>query len=256
MSTWDEPKIIREWNQLCDIAFELRDQPGWVFRGVSSSQYELIPKIGRRDMRQALDGKELPYMRCREITLIQEFKRQAVPFVRIESHSTAEVLAVAQHHGLPTRLLDWTESFLTAAFFAVDHAGAGRSEKDPHACIYALRGVPDLDGDDPLAVPQDEVRLYRPAHAAVRIASQRGLFTVHGSPDKAFDPPSEAENNGMEARRWLIDRDRAFMMKRALDVAGINQASVFPDLDGLARYLAWKYKRDRLPRDEGWQAEG
>ncbi len=45
------------------------------------------------------------------------------------------------------------------------------------------------------------------------------------------------------------------MMKRALDVAGINQASVFPDLDGLARYLAWKYKRDRLPSDEGWQAE-
>ena len=213
-----------------------------MFRGAAEEGQGLIPGIGREGARKTLDGAPLPFDPARERSLVSEFRRRAVAFLHDATLTDGDLLAIGQHHGLPTRLLDWTESFLVAAFFAVEKAGEDWSDAEGCACIYALRNVPPLGRTNPFEVPAGEVRLLRPGHVAGRIVAQWGLFTVHGSPEEPYEavPP-------VEARRWLIPRSICFDIKRALALAGITRASLFPDLDGLARQLAWEYKRGRLP---------
>ncbi len=77
----------------------------WQFRGVLREDYELIPKIGRSEIR--CSGA---YSVENELWLLREFKKRAPARLLQENlpQSDWEWLALAQHHGLPTRLLDWT----------------------------------------------------------------------------------------------------------------------------------------------------
>ena len=77
----------------------------WIYRGVSDNEYLLLPSIGRLD-----------YSLSKEMNLFSHFKRRG--FQHIQGKDDVEWLAVAQHHGLPTRLLDWTMNPLVAIFFA------------------------------------------------------------------------------------------------------------------------------------------
>jgi hypothetical protein len=230
------------WLGLCKVAWELREQHRWVFRGVAKQSYRLVPGIGRPDARKNSDQENLPYESQRERALLEEFKRQRNE--TFGSLSDAGVMAVGQHHGLATRLLDWSQSLFAAAYFATEYAG---ENSDEDACIYGLRGAERLEQpEDPFSVPDGEIRLFWPPHAAPRIVAQRGLFTVHGSPHVPFEP---LQDSPIQLRRWLLPRGELFKIKLALDTAGINRAALFPDTDGIAKHLSWAYKRDRLPTD-------
>ena len=94
------------------------------FRGHSRRSYKLLPGLCRDDARDA--GYE-------EEDLLERFKVLAAIHLDPRPGSEWEWYFVAQHYGLPTRLLDWTESALSAAFFAVAHEIARKGRRAVHA---------------------------------------------------------------------------------------------------------------------------
>lgn len=222
--------VISSWLDLARLIDELaRQKANWIFRGEPSNTYELIPASGRQSGRSKAP-RTLKYRPDHERAALRRFKYDAQPYVGYTPQTDIEWLAIAQHHGMATRLLDWTESLMVAAFFAVEQAGS-----QGHALIYGVWGLPILDPDeagDPFAVEQ--VSIYRPRHIDARISAQRSVFTLHPEPTRPFVHPG--------LRTWTISQTACRDLKIVLDACSVNYASMFPDIEGLARHVGWRYK--------------
>ena len=235
------PERIRSWSELTDLVdhFSYFNAHAWLFRGVPNSAHGLIPKIGRDTTRAVKERngtrERVPYQVQDERAIFSMFVQQARPHLLHAPQSAFEWLAVAQHHGLPTRLLDWTDSLLVAAWFAVEPGGA----RDYDSAIWVARGIPsiELDSDrDPLALA--EVLCYRPPHISPRISAQSSVFVLCPQPAVEIQPPF--------VRRILIEPQIQFTLKKRLNACGINRRQLFPDLEGLSQHLGWMYKHDWL----------
>ncbi|MGH8177758.1 MAG: FRG domain-containing protein, partial [Steroidobacter sp.] len=112
--------IIESWLDLARVIDALaRQNTNWIFRGEPSTTYELRPASGR-DSGQKESVRTVKYDIEHERAALRRFRYDAQPYVGYSPRSDLEWLAIAQHHGMATRLLDWTESLLVAAFFAVE----------------------------------------------------------------------------------------------------------------------------------------
>ena len=146
-----------------------------------------------------------------------------------------EWLAIALHHELPTRLLDWTDSLLVAAWFAVEEGGA----KNIDSAIWITRSVPSVvfdDQVDPLEI--DVPKVYRPPHTSPRIAAQGSVLMICPKPTEEVTLPF--------VKRIVIDHLAEFTLKKRLNACGVNRRHLFPDLTGLTKHLTWMYKNDWL----------
>jgi len=193
-----------------------------VYRGVTSSAHELIPKVGRRRKgERVLQPKD-------ERHIFNLFKQRAIAHLDRIPANNWEWLAIAQHHGLPTRLLDWTRNPLVAAYFAVVE------KHDSDSAIYGYRSNVYLSitkHPDPFEV--DRVFRVVPNHVTLRITAQSGLFTIHPVPTE----PLSAD--GDKLCKFVIPAASRRGIKQTLDKLGINSASLFPGLDGIARHIDW-----------------
>lgn len=100
----------------------------YFFRGVTNATHKLVPRIGRHPSFNKLNKvKEV------EEDLLRRFKRRARPFLPESAKDEWEFLALAQHHGLPTRLLDWSRNPLVALYFAV------QKNKNDDCAVYVLK---------------------------------------------------------------------------------------------------------------------
>jgi hypothetical protein len=197
----------------------------YLFRGVYDLRYKLVPKIGRpRD--KGMDLYEY------ESSIMKQFRRWAVPFLDKNPQNDWEFLAIAQHHGLPTRLLDWTRNPMVATYFAVNN------KHDDDSIVYVIDSS-ELDSGidhDPFVYDEEdnEVTVFEPDHITQRIVTQDGLFTVHNNPKLPLE-----ENEDIEIGKIRIKENCRNKVKQTLDFYGVHKASLFPGLDGITEYLEW-----------------
>ena len=198
------------WNRIC------------LFRGEQRADWDLIPRVGRY---QRINSKNTV---SSEQAMLDEFKRRAVPYLNQFPATDWEWLALAQHHGLSTRLLDWTYNPLVAAFFATQDVTT------PNAVIYVIDGYslghPPED-TDPFAIAAPVI--YDPRHSNARFVAQQGAFTVHHNPTETFKEKS--------VERWLITGDAIIDLLSVVHLYGITPATIFPDLGGLCSDIARQY---------------
>jgi hypothetical protein len=213
---------VSRFSDFHSIVADHRPQNGWFFRGQSNPSWSLIPKIGRP-----------PFIGVRERTILDSWKRWAIQYLVQPPKNDWEWLIIAQHHGLATRLLDWTRNPLNAAYFAV------RKPIDEDAVVYAARAVRfssvwDLDNEDPLQLERVAV-IYPPA-IVQRIVRQHGLFTIHPSPQEVL---SASTGDVSQVTKIIIDASYRRLFASELASYGVHAANLFPDLDGLATFFNW-----------------
>ena len=214
VSSWS---VFSEW-------IEKRNTVNYLFRGLTSAKHKLIPKVGRPKSH----AKGRGYTREAEYLLFMEFKRLASAYIDKVPKSDWEWLVLAQHHGLPTRLLDWTFSPLVAAYFAVENEG-----ETGDAIVYALeRTISISPVEDQLGPLEfDGIARFDPPVISRRVIAQNSAFTIHPRPNKEFNPP--------DLGKIVIDKKWCPGLKATLNNLGVNRASLFPDIDGVAANLAW-----------------
>ena len=198
-----------------------------LFRGVKSKGYRLITGIGRL---KTPKGKV--FHQKDEENILHLFKQKAYPFLKIESNNKLELIALAQHHGLPTRLLDWTRNPLVALFFAVENDWPKFDSKSDRSAVYIWdrENLGTLDPTfDPFQI--NRIRIFVPNHVTSRITAQSGLFSVH--------PKPEIEFKSSLIKKVLIHPSFRKELKILLDGFGINKSTLFPDIDGIAEHVKW-----------------
>jgi hypothetical protein len=239
------------WNQ--DLR---RFRSPFAFRGLPRSDHTLSSSLARLADGRADAGRL-------ELALLRNFRKYAHGEVA-RTDSIWDWLALGQHRGLPTRLLDWTYSPLVALHFATEDPG----DFDEDGVVWCvnfveankrlprrLRRILDQEGSDTLTVEmlgafrtlrefdalsrEPFVVFVEPPAVDRRILNQFALFSLMSSPEAGLDDwlrghPELSRLVRVPARlKWEI-RDK-------LDQANINERVLFPGLDGLSRWLARYY---------------
>jgi hypothetical protein len=197
----------------------------WIFRGQRDGSHAPVPKIDRQQFRAYRDQRGWT-REHHERRLLVDFKKGARPHVRVEPENDWEWLAVGQHHGLATCLLDWSASPLAALFFAVDSA-----EAPDHSAVWCYHHTGKSWMSDVNRDPFKIVAItsFWPPHVSPRITVQGGCFTAH--PDPQAEPVAPRPG---ELRRIVIQHGVRLVLRRDLLKIGLNRAALFPDLDGIA----------------------
>jgi hypothetical protein len=263
-------EVATSWEQLCGLLFADSWQPSlgrfrshFAYKGLGCAEYALSTSLMRL-------GGEFGSV---ERHLLRNFRKYAQRDAAGDSFWNW--LGLAQHHGLPTRLLDWTYSPLVALHFAtVSESGdcavwavdfVRAHELLPANLREALEQegsdvwtvemldnhLPDWESLEALGRERDFLLFIEPPSLDQRIVNQYALFSVlttarHGLDDWVAEHPSLARKIVIPAAlRWEV-RDK-------LDQANVNERVLFPGLDGLCDWLHRHYSPGHF--DSEWKDE-
>ncbi len=217
-----------------------------LFRGHRNATWLLTPRLGRLHLRMNYEH----HLPATEKKMLADFERLAVPHVSSRDIQTKwDLLGLATHHGLPTRLLDWSSNPLVALWFAV----ANPPEKTHDAAVWAYStdegDIVDLK-DKPDAIPR--TMIFRPRHHDARLAAQAGWFTVHKYSESSskFSTFERLKGQRQKLRKFVIPATAFPAIRADLARCGVTRAALFPDLAGLCEHLTWKY--EKLTDEDGY----
>jgi hypothetical protein len=264
------------------------------FRGQSkraTEGYPLIPSVARYKHLGSLRPMDLAQKECE---VLETFSNHLLTYVQHRPQTPWEELAIAQHHGLPTRFMDWTTNPLVALYFAIRQTERDKSGAPVNSAVYVLisnpkryadlrRGqaaqvkpvgdaatesaiapeddayaefgsddvtslVPNTDSvattDDaesaadvgPLELPTpfkiSENIIYDPPHVSPRIRAQDGVLLACWQPMQPLDDKDYLE--------IVIKQEAHEDIRRRLDQYGVFDKQLFPDLDGIAKWLKYR----------------
>lgn len=260
---------IRQWSEFVEIADSL---DGWAFRGQKRADWQLWSAISRQFRKFCPDTLSWPE---REQRVIRIFQRKAHNFLSDTRilEDDLRCLALLQHHGAPTRLIDFTKSPYVAAFFALEdatEASAVYALNTPYLWHAAPGKFPSLQRD---VIDPRESRNYRqyfidnrrplvwvgePGQLDSRMVAQSGTFVIPGVLDRSIDELliEEYQSDEPVLHKFILDESMREQAIQNLYRMNITYATLFPDLNGLARASAleleimWKglvsYPKDSL----------
>lgn len=201
-----------------------------IYRG-QEEDWSLLPNIGR----YGVLSNEI-----KEKKIFDEFKRLSYPNLDSNlKYNEWDLLALAQHHRLPTRLLDWTGNPLAALWFACIKEKKDDSDRIVWYFVVKEKELADTSKGSPFQ--QEITKVFRPNHITKRIISQDGWFTVHKFvKDNKIIPFNKHRIYNKRVFKFKIPENQRNDILKRLDAMGVNSFSLFPDLEGLSSYLKWK----------------
>jgi len=236
-----------------------------VYRGLSSSKWNLQSSIQRHCGVLADNLEE---------NLIRNFKKYASNEIsRIQGQESEwKTLAIGQHHGLPTRLLDWTYSPLVALHFATEDMSkmsedavvymldlSITNEKLPNAIKPLIKNENSFVFTSDMLTSNfrtlkefdkisknDFLAFFEPPAIDSRIVNQFGLFSITNGARVNIEGLLEQNN----AIKLIIPSEKKMQLRDYLDQMNINERILFPGLDGLSSWLQRHYKPYQIWEEE------
>jgi hypothetical protein len=234
-----ENEEIQNVHDVFDLLSCFESTSNVLFRG-QCIDGPLLPKY-------AIIAKEKNFQDPTEIekSILREFKVRSLALILNSKPSTDwEWISLARHHGLPTRLLDWSSNAFIALWFAVHQIGA-MGEKEIHPVLFALDFVQsDVKvPDDSDIFSLERTFIFQPNHISRNIVAQQGWFTIHKyiSDKNKFIPLEKNTLFKNKITKFYINPRRIHEIRKELEQMGINEFSLFPDLDNLCKTLQNEY---------------
>lgn len=197
---------------------------GWLYRGQANESWQLIPKAGRQP--HYFDKAHYHHR-------VDAWCREAIAYTKNFPENPWEQMALAQHHGLATNLLDWTGNPLAATYFACCEL----SDKDGVVYCYFPTGY--LESDFTFETCKN-IATYIPRIINPRLVNQHPFFTFHPDAAKPIIPRRLDEPfEGQQLKCLIIDKSAKPKILEELNLYGINRKFLFPDLDGLSAHYNW-----------------
>lgn len=261
-------RTVADWSELNSVLFEetwdptmRRHRSTFAYRGVSVAGYDLTNGLMRL-------GTPYPTM---ERNLLKQFKKYAHRHI-VARDTEWHWLSVAQHHGLPTRLLDWTYSPLIALHFAtteldkyhedgavwkVNYSQVHELLQDQQTASLDALGariftvdalaetIPDLHALDSRSAPNYDIAVFfEPPAIDERIVNQFAYFSVLSKPYLSMDDWLNMPHvtGRVDAVKIVIPKELKWEIRDKLDQSNINERVLMTGLDGLCAWLKRHYK--------------
>lgn len=242
-------------------AFQNGREASW-YRGTGNVAYSLVPTIGRKI--PPLGEVELSRTE-RDIT--NTFAQRSPPFVNVNFTSEWKSLFYMQHYGIPTRLLDWSESPFIALYFALtsvkrDTAGTPIDDVALWCCDpiswnrTALSHITFQGGI--LDENSEEIKAYSPlsdleqratvpimiygTHNSPRIVAQRGVFALFGKGVEGMESSyTKGPFSAGAMEKIIIDKSKVDSVLSSLYRKGFAESTIYPDISGLSLEIKRKF---------------
>jgi hypothetical protein len=239
MNTEQEIKSLAEYIDLVKNQ-EHQHVSQWLFRGHGNDSYTLTPSLFRIDRKESWANWDRI-----EDYIMNQFRTESTPFLKSEPKDEIEWLTMAQHYGLPTRLLDWSTNPLVSLYFALENY---KSDKDSSVWMYGLSSTNNCWGESTWIAKKINLsgniceNIIFPKHIDSRITNQSGCFTIHEIPerDKEFVPINENPRIFDRFFKVIIKAENKLDILNELYYLGIHKGFIYPGLEGLTSKIKYE----------------